>query len=857
LAASTNPILPGPPLATLAVGMWAVTVSGGVVSSWTLLVDPNCAASPCSSGAAPGDPSSGANFITTGLFATDSVPVPMSSFALQSGQHLYVQYWRHQTVAYAGGGNSNRLAQMTVNDGIASITLPTASIAPDVPALVSPADALRTSNATPQLQASYVEADANAGTLTFQLCSDPNCTSVVQSSTTSNLASGTNGAWTPTSLPDGKYYWRAQARDSVTTNVSNPSGTRSFVVDTTPPSLPTLGSPAAGARVNNTALSATFVDSDATDSGTVTFQVCTSNDGGISCSSVLSSSTSSVVGAGAVVSWTAPSPGPDGTYYWQARATDLAGNATGWTALRKFVLDTKPPDTPILVSPADGASLGAGAALTATFQNSDATDSGKVNFQVCSNNICTAVVASGTSTGGLLTGHNGSFALSGVGDGSYYWQAQSQDAAGNKSGWSAIQGFAYDGTPPTVTATAPASGLNTNHIPTLTATYSDVHPDSLTFEVCRTSDCASVAASTTFSSLAASVTESWTPGLLDGTYYWRVRGTDSFGNTSAWSAGSSFRFDGTPPQAPVLQNADGMRTRTAPVLSARIDDPGDTDDSARLLVEFCVDPGCAIVPSTGYSAAVAVGSVASAQAPPEVDGTYYWRALAEDAVGNQSVWSATRSFVVDTVAPGVPAAVAPAEGTAVNAVRVSGTFVSADPTDRGTVDFQICSDADFANAVASGSSASVAAGATATWTFDSLGLDDGTYYWRAYAEDEAGNDSAWSETWSFVLDQTPPGRPQDFNAQITGRVLTLSWRPPADLSNIRGYALIVNGKKTQTLKPDTLKVRIRLRKNDRRSFAVAAIDQAGNMSEATRTIATFKPPLSLKQARAAAVRRHR
>jgi hypothetical protein len=307
----------------------------------------------------------------------------------------------------------------------------------------------------------------------------------------------------------------------------------------------------------------------------------------------------------------------------------------------------------------------------------------------------------------------------------------------------------------------------------------------------------------------------------------------------------------------VLKNADGMRTRTAPVLSARIDDPGDTDDSARLLVEFCVDPGCAIVPSTGYSAAVAVGSVASAQAPPEVDGTYYWRALAEDAVGNQSVWSATRSFVVDTVAPGVPAAVAPAEGTAVNAVRVSGTFVSADPTDRGTVDFQICSDADFANAVASGSSASVAAGATATWTFDSLGLDDGTYYWRAYAEDEAGNDSAWSETWSFVLDQTPPGRPQDFNAQITGRVLTLSWRPPADLSNIRGYALIVNGKKTQTLKPDTLKVRIRLRKNDRRSFAVAAIDQAGNMSEATRTIATFKPPLSLKQARAAAVRRHR
>ena len=39
--------------------------------------------------------------------------------------------------------------------------------------------------------------------------------------------------------------------------------------------------------------------------------------------------------------------------------------------------------------------------------------------------------------------------------------------------------------------------------------------------------------------------------------------------------------------------------------------------------------------------------------------------------------------------------------------------------------------------------------------------------------------------------------------------------------------------------PKSLKVTIRLVKHHRRSFAVAAIDPAGNMSEATRTIATF------------------
>ena len=86
-------------------------------------------------------------------------------------------------------------------------------------------------------------------------------------------------------------------------------------------------------------------------------------------------------------------------------------------------------------------------------------------------------------------------------------------------------------------------------------------------------------------------------------------------------------------------------------------------------------------------------------------------------------------------------------------------------------------------------------------------------------------------------------------------MLTLTWRPPA--GKVRGYALIVNGKKTRTLDPKTLKVKIHLLKHDKRSFAVAAIDPAGNMSEATRTIATFKGPLSLKQARSAALRRHR
>jgi hypothetical protein len=87
-------------------------------------------------------------------------------------------------------------------------------------------------------------------------------------------------------------------------------------------------------------------------------------------------------------------------------------------------------------------------------------------------------------------------------------------------------------------------------------------------------------------------------------------------------------------------------------------------------------------------------------------------------------------------------------------------------------------------------------------------------------------------------------------------VLTLTWRPPAGPKKIRGYALIVNGKKTRTLDPKTLKVKIHLLKHDKRSFAVAAIDPAGNLSESTRAIAAAFQPVSVKQARSAAQRRH-
>ena len=176
---------------------------------------------------------------------------------------------------------------------------------------------------------------------------------------------------------------------------------------------------------------------------------------------------------------------------------------------------------------------------------------------------------------------------------------------------------------------------------------------SLTFEICKASSCSSPTLTSTTGSLAGGATGSWTPSFLsDGLYYWRVQSTDSAGNTSGWSSVLSFTVDATPPDVPVLSGAPGMRVQATPALTAHVDDPTDPGDMARIYVQVCSDVDCTTVVTSGYSGSVPIGELAGWAPPaPLADGTYYWRAMAEDSVGNRSAWSATRAFVVDTVAP--------------------------------------------------------------------------------------------------------------------------------------------------------------------------------------------------------------
>lgn len=111
--------------------------------------------------------------------------------------------------------------------------------------------------------------------------------------------------------------------------------------------------------------------------------------------------------------------------------------------------------------------------------------------------------------------------------------------------------------------------------------------------------------------------------------------------------------------------------------------------------------------------------------------------------------------------PDVPGLDSPADGSyeAPGTPELRGVFTDPDAGDGGTLEFRVCSTltggagSDCADVVATGSSASVANGATAAWTVAPT-LTVGTYYWQARAHDAIGT-SGWSPTRSFVVHGIP------------------------------------------------------------------------------------------------------
>ncbi|MCW2972935.1 MAG: A-macroglobulin complement component [Thermoleophilia bacterium] len=540
-----------------AFGACLESTAGGLAAGWTVDGGGSCTASDSDPWNGVPTASGAASLIATSNFgATDAVA--RVRFGLRGGASM-------TTGAYA--------APLTI--AVASFAVNTP---PAAPTLVSPADGARTASA-PTFTATFQDPDAaDTGTVGFELCASAVAPTPAQtcvaaggtvsaSGSSSTVAVGANGSWTPGSLARGSYFWRARGTDAAA--LTGPwTATRTHMVDTAP-STSTLVAPANGVRIASMTptLQGRFLDVDAGDSGRVEFELCTD----AACATVVQSGSSPAgLATGATGSWTVASLTTGTTYYWRARGTDVLGVSGSWSATRSLPIDAL-PGAPTHVSPADSTVVTTTTPnLIATFLDADAGDSGTVTFQVCSVADCSATVGSGVSSAGIGAGSNGAWTVSpalSVAT-TYWWRARGTDSLGAVGSWSTPTAFAVNAAPSTPSYVQPANAATNIVTPLLlTANFIDTTPfdtGMVRFQICTASSCAGVVdQGTSPTGLTTGTSGSWTSNVAlswSTVYYWRAQNEDANGLTSAWTAARSFTTAPQPPATIATSSATGSAT---------------------------------------------------------------------------------------------------------------------------------------------------------------------------------------------------------------------------------------------------------------------------------------------------------
>lgn len=465
---------------------------------------------------------------------------------------------------------------------------------------------------------------------------------------------------------------------------------------------------------------------------------------------------------------------PDGPYQLIARATDNVGNTTD-SAVILVNVDNTPPNTSLDSKPSD-------------------PSNGSPSFSFGSDEPGTFECS---LDGGPFTSCPSPDALSGLTTGSHTFDVRAVDRAGNKDATPASFTWTVDATPPSVTF----SSTPANPTSSAAASFSFGASEPSTFE-CRL-DGAAFAACSSPRSLS---------GLADGSRTFEVRATDGVGNVG--SASYTWTVDTTPPRVTFGSTPATPTNSTAASLGFSADEPSTFE---------CRLDGAAFA---ACSSPHALSGLA--------DGSHSFEVKATDVVGH--VGSASFTWVVDTVPPSNPSPDLPLEAMRTNSLRLSAVYTGPEAGSRGRVEFRVCSDPVCANVLFFGSSDTVAKGSSAAWSIP-FALLDGIYYWQARAVDLAGNVSGWTAARSFTRDTTKPGAPGGIVGVLAGDGLTLRWTAPAGSDDVGNYVVYVDGSLWRVLGAATYEVKVGpFDAGDTRTFAVSAIDQAGNEGPMSATL---------------------
>lgn len=355
------------------------------------------------------------------------------------------------------------------------------------------------------------DASTDATPVTYEFQSTQNPASSNGVLTTGLWKSGTLSDPTihSTGAADGPWYWQVRAKDAAG-NYSAWSTIWKVTIDTATLSAPTLTAPANGAIVNGASVTNTW----SSVNNAAKYEYQSFNDA--------AGTQQRFDGDYTGTSKTATNVADGTVFYWRVRAIDQYGQPGPWSNggnLWKVTIDNTPPAVPSNVSLKDStnqpiANGGSTNSYTATVSWTGSADAVHYIYKVWDNissstfdgeSHAYTTTVSGTSRSGDFN----------QGEGTYYIEIASVDAAGNVSDFSPVFTVTYDNTAPTVTAN---DYTGTDRTPTLTGTVSE--PSTVTVTVDGQTYTATVA----------------TTANTNGTYDWTAQVTNKLQRGSSYTA---------------------------------------------------------------------------------------------------------------------------------------------------------------------------------------------------------------------------------------------------------------------------------------------------------------------------------
>jgi len=225
-------------------------------------------------------------------------------------------------------------------------------------------------------------------------------------------------------------------------------------------------------------------------------------------------------------------------------------------------------------------------------------------------------------------------------EGGIYWRVKSKDQTGNESSFSGADSFTIDITPPMVpTLVLYAQAPTNNTKPTLD--WNDVE-DASTYHIQMDDDSDFSSTIVDDGTLTNNVYILTIP-LPEKLIYWRVKSKDVVGNESEYSQADSFLIDMTPPAVPTLiEYTPDPTNDNTPTLYWN-----DVGDASTYHIQIDNDENFSslIIEESSLTSSV----YTSTSTLPE--GVIYWRVKSKDAAGNESGYSVTDNFTIDTTVP--------------------------------------------------------------------------------------------------------------------------------------------------------------------------------------------------------------